>query len=138
MPFDNVPTKINEEVCDDLDKLKAARDLISRGWCQNAIRQPVFEPTNLYGIFRAPEYAYCMMGALMEACLLIAPNAPMAANMQTCRIVEQYIYPEIAGWGTYKSPPIRTVERYNDYVGRKKEEVIEVFNRAIARAMRAQ
>jgi len=144
MPFDNVPSHVptkvpakeNQQISDDVRKLKEARDLISQGWCQNSIRNPVFEPHHLYGYFEKPRYDYCMMGALMHACSPMTPGA----NMQTCRIVESYIFPEIAGWNfcMYKSEPIRTVERYNDYPGRQKEEVIEVFNRAIARAMRAQ
>jgi hypothetical protein len=133
MPFDSTPPRPNEV---DVGILEEARELIAGGWCQGRLYRREVRPS---GDFDPAEY--CIMGAIGTVAYGIHPRASDSREV-SCRIVEKYLFPEIIEvWDSendprkiYRTCKTGAVEAFNDQKERTTEDVLTLFNRAIARA----
>ena len=96
------------------EHLRAARAFVERGWCQNAFaRQENGDPA----VPRSKKACqWCVMGALIAA----MPGKPPAGLMVSC----DALFRKAARTSL-------SIHKWQDKKGRKKEQVLRVFDKAI-------
>jgi len=125
-----LPVEEPVEVIEDavLKRLQLGRDRVIQGWCQNTFY--IYTSS-----MEAGEVQYCMVGAVVSSVSISGSVTPVLDGPDHVKIMDYLFAALPIRWRFLKleetDSKVQTLQHYNDRRDRKKQEVVEVFDRAI-------